>query len=395
MYSFFEFFAGGGMARLGLGRGWACAFANDFSAKKADVYKANFPADAHLMRVDDVADIILPDLPGSPDLVWGSFPCQDLSLAGNGAGLKGERSGVFWPFWNLVHGLKREGRGPSLVVLENVEGILTSHGGEDFRTVVQALAKSGYRVGALRVDAVHFLPQSRPRVFFIAISKDIDLPAHLTHAASSLGNDASPWHSEGLRTAQRSLSPALRSNWIWWKMPLPKPRSTSLQNILEPHDEVGWDTPTSTQRLLSLMSEVNLAKVHQAKSAGVEVVGTVYKRTRNGVQRAEVRFDGISGCLRTPGGGSSRQTILLVDGAKIRSRLLTPREAARLMGIPDSYTLPENYNDAYHIAGDGLAVPAVAWIEQKLLRPIMKSMEIKEQALIVSERREADYLAYV
>jgi len=88
-----------------------------------------------------------------------------------------------------------------------------------------------------------------------------------------------------------------------------------------------------------------------------------------------VRFDQVSGCLRTPVGGSSRQVIVLVEGKRIRSRLLSPREAARLMGVPEDYPLPPNYNDAYHLFGDGLAVPVVSWLEQHLLRPMALSCE--------------------
>jgi len=115
-------------------------------------------------------------------------------------------------------------------------------------------------------------------------------------------------------------------------------------------------------------------------------VGAVYKRTRadeNGErrQRAEVRFDDIAGCLRTPVGGSSRQTILAVDGENVKSRLLSPREAARLMGLPDSYLLPRNYNDAYHLAGDGLAVPVVRFLAANLLEPLL--------AATAAKRREA------
>ena len=76
----------------------------------------------------------------------------------------------------------------------------------------------------------------------------------------------------------------------------------------------------------------------EAQRSGQRWIGALYRRTRveNGVkvQRAEVRFDGVAGCLRTPSGGSSRQYILLVEGDKIRSRLLSARETARLMGLP-------------------------------------------------------------
>jgi DNA (cytosine-5)-methyltransferase 1 len=148
---FYEFFSGGGMARLGLGRRWECLFANDSCQKKARAYRSNFNG-APELTVGDVGRLSTADLPGKPSLVWASFPCQDLSLAGNGAGLKGERSGTFWPFWRLMETLIREGRGSPLIVLENVVGAITSNGGRDFRAILQAVSGAGYRVGALVIN---------------------------------------------------------------------------------------------------------------------------------------------------------------------------------------------------------------------------------------------------
>ena len=106
------------------------------------------------------------------------------------------------------------------------------------------------------------------------------------------------------------------------------------------------------------------------------MVGAIYKRTRkdeNGfkVQRAEIRFDDVAGCLRTPAGGSSRQLIMVVDGAKVKSRLISSRETARLMGLPDEYELPENYNEAYHLTGDGVVVPVVRYLAAHIFEPIL------------------------
>ena len=157
MASFYEFFAGGGMARAGLGPNWQCLFANDFDPKKAASYIANWGAD-HL-RVGDVAALTTADLPAGADLAWASFPCQDLSLAGAGAGLKGDRSGTFWPFWKLIKALGDEDRAPRLVVLENVCGALSSHNGKDFAAIGSAMSNGGYRFGAVVINAVHFLPQ--------------------------------------------------------------------------------------------------------------------------------------------------------------------------------------------------------------------------------------------
>jgi DNA (cytosine-5)-methyltransferase 1 len=132
--SFYELFAGSGMVRAGLGDSWGCLFANDFDDKKAASYRQNWGGEE--LVVGDVGTLSTSDLPGQADLAWASFPCQDLSLAGKGAGLKGQRSGTFWPFWNLIRELRAEGRRPNTVVLENVCGALTSHKGEDFRSLI-------------------------------------------------------------------------------------------------------------------------------------------------------------------------------------------------------------------------------------------------------------------
>jgi DNA (cytosine-5)-methyltransferase 1 len=166
----------------------------------------------------------------------------------------------------------------------------------------------------------------------------------------------------------------LQAAWRWWNPPAPQAPVARIEDVIEATPgNVAWHSPEETARLLASMSEVNRRKVMEAQASGALQVGTIYRRTRAGVVRAEVRFDGVSGCLRTPSGGSSRQTILIVQGQRIRSRLLSPREAARLMGLPDDYRLPERYNDAYHLAGDGVAAPVVSHIARHLLEPILEA----------------------
>lgn len=364
------------MARLGLGPEWKCVFANEWSAKKAATYTRRF-GDGEL-KVKDVAEITLDELPGQPTLVWASFPCQDLSLAGAGAGLNGKRSGTFHPFWRLVEGLQEQGRGPRMIVLENVVGALTSHQGNDFHVLSDALGRAGYRFGALVIDAVKFVPQSRPRLFVIGVDESVNIPPGLLSAEG-----VSPWITKSLHAAYGRLPQALQDRWVWWKLPVPTAPVQSLSDLIECSISAHkWHSDVETRRLLDMMSEVNLAKVDQARRMRKQVVGTIYKRIRpyDGtgakVQRAEVRFDNVSGCLRTPVGGSSRQIILLVEGEQIRSRLLSPREAARLMGAPDDYELPERYNDAYHLMGDGLVVPVVQWLDRHLLSILAGCVEV-------------------
>lgn len=367
--TYYEFFAGGGMARAGLGQGWECLFANDFDAKKAESYKANWgSAD---FKLADIHSLEAKDLPGHADLAWASFPCQDLSLAGNGAGLKGGRSGAFWGFWDLIHGLKLEKRAPRILVLENVIGALTSNGGADFTALCRAVHELGYNFGALTIDAAHFVPQSRPRLFIVAARRDVELGG-LAGASPS-----EPWASSALRRARAQLPAHVVRSWRWWQLPPPQLRTTGLTDILETDPvDAPWHMAEETARFISMMSPVNLARIEAAKKSGARVAGTIYRRTRhdeNGekIQRAEIRMDGTAGCLRTPGGGSSRQFIVMVEGKIVRTRLLSAREAARLMGLPDSYKLPDRYNEAYHLAGDGLAVPAVRYVAEHLLLPLL------------------------
>ena len=376
-FTFYEFFAGGGMARAGLGAAWSCIFANDFDAMKVRAYKDNWGEED--IYEGDVAKLTAGDLPGGRvDLAWASFPCQDLSLAGGYRGLGREsdsaptRSGTFWAFWRLMRQLKAQGRAPRAIVLENVYGSLTSRGGRDFAALADALASEGFTFGAMVVNALHFVPQSRPRVFVVAFAGDQKIDPALIAAEPD-----AVWAPDALRRAQAGMSRAAKKQWVWWRPAPPPARNAALGDLIEARPTgVKWHKAEQTQYLLSLMSDLNRRKVSDAQKAGGRIVGTIYRRTRpdeNGAkrQRAEVRFDDVSGCLRTPSGGSSRQTILVIEGKKIRSRLLSPREAARLMGLADDYKLPERYNDAYHVCGDGVCVPVVRFLAAKILEPAL------------------------
>jgi DNA (cytosine-5)-methyltransferase 1 len=356
------------MAHAGLGADWKCLFANDFSEKKGASHRANWKGNA--LVVQDVGTVAPEQLSGVADLAWASFPCQDLSLAGNGAGLDGARSGTFWPFMKLMERLKGDGRKPRVIALENVYGAITSHSGKDFESMIKALISLDYKVGAVVMDAVHFLPQSRPRLFVVAVDSSVAVPDECVAQGPSPA-----WHPDSLIRAHNRLSSKNKSKWLWWTMPMPRRRNQTLDDIIETEPKgVDWHTQSETTKLLQMMTAVNRQKVLQAQEAGRIKVGTIYRRTREGVQRAEVRFDGIAGCLRTPGGGSSRQTIIVVDGPVIRTRLLSPREAARLMGLKDSYILPDRYNEAYQLAGDGVVVPVVAHLSKSIISPVVDAI---------------------
>jgi DNA (cytosine-5)-methyltransferase 1 len=101
-----------------------------------------------------------------------------------------------------------------------------------------------------------------------------------------------------------------------------------------------------------------------------------YKRTRQGRQVLELRFDDVAGCLRTPQGGSSRQFLILKRRDHMDARLLTIPETARLMGAPTSYKLPSmyHYNDGYKAMGDAVAVPVATYLAQHLLSKLAAAL---------------------
>lgn len=371
--SFYEFFAGGGMARCGLGDGWDCLLANDFDPLKARAYRANWGGDD--LIEGDIWALRAADLPGRADLAWASSPCQDFSLAGGRAGLGGGRSSAFWGFWRLVEALAAEGRAPRALVLENVVGLLTSRGGRDFAALAAALTTAGYRFGALEIDAADLTPQSRPRVFVVAtLGADPGLEA--------AGPGA--FHSRAVRQAHAALPDAQKARWAWWRLPAPPGRNTDLAAILEPDAAVRWHSAAQTDRLLSLMAPVHRQRIEAALAQGGRRVGALYRRTRTEdgrrVQRAEVRFDGLAGCLRTPRGGSSRQTVMVIEDGRVRSRLVSAREGARLMGLPDDYRLPASANAALHVIGDGVAPPVVRRLAEHLLEPLLTAPEAQVAA---------------
>jgi DNA (cytosine-5)-methyltransferase 1 len=361
-FTFYEFFAGGGMARTGLGSGWTCLFANDFDAGKAAAYRDNFGDDD--LALGDVWDLGAGDLPGRADLAWASSPCQDLSLAGARHGLAGARSSAFWGFWRLIEQLAAEGRAPRALGIENVTGLLSSHGGADFTALCAALSGLGYRFGALEIDAAMFTPQSRPRLFVLAV-KDTQAPS----------GGPGGFHGPAVMKAFERLPEALKDRWVWWRVPPPARRNLGLADLLEPDEDAAWLPGTRTERLLSLMAPLHRARLEALRLTGGRHVGTAFRRTRieagRRVQRAEVRFDGIAGCLRTPTGGSSRQFVVVVEEGQVRARLLTAREAARLMGLADDYRLPKRTTAALHLAGDGVVAPVVRHLAAHVLEPLL------------------------
>ena len=343
-----DFFAGSGLATKGLGGHFDVVWANDISESKARVYKANHGAE-HL-EVAPIEDVEGQDLPEA-ELAWASFPCQDLSLAGNLGGIDGARSGLVWQWLRVLDEMERH---PPLVVAENVLGLVTAARGANYRLLHESLEERGYRVGAVVLDGSHWVPQSRVRVFVVGVLKGIDVVGLEDHQPG--------WcHPNGVRRAARALP-----EHVWWGLPEPGPRTLRLEDIVDA-GEPFHDAETRNRNLFRIPDRHWLRLVEGIQTGQWCFPG--YRRMRGGEQVLELRFDGLAGCLRMPAGGSSRQLLVILQDNKLQTRLLTVSEAARLMGA-DGYRVPGTYNQGYGAMGDAVVVPAVEHLSTQLLVPL-------------------------
>lgn len=153
-------FAGIGGFDIGFERaGFRTAWQVEINPIARAVLADRFP---HAKQFEDVCAVGAAQL-DRVDIVVGGFPCQDVSSMGKRRGLAGSRTGLFFEAVRILNELR-----PEWVVLENVTGLLSSHDGRDFQTVVQTLAECGY-VGCWRVlNAQYFgVPTKRRRVFLV------------------------------------------------------------------------------------------------------------------------------------------------------------------------------------------------------------------------------------
>lgn len=342
-----EFFAGSGLVSFGLDGMFDSVWANDISEQKAAVYRANCGSDH--FHLGDIKDIEGKDLPFA-HLSWASFPCQDLSLAGSLGGIHASRSGLVWEWFRVLEELKEK---PKILLLENVTGLLSTNKGDNYRALHTALVEHGYKCGAIVLNASHFVPQSRPRVFIIAVRQECEIPEELT------GSGPCWLHNKAAADLGASLP-----NWVWWKTEKPEKRQITLKDIVEEN------VPFDKDDVLRLVPDKHMKKLSEHST----VYATGYRRTRNGKSQLELRCDGTAGCLRTPEGGSSKQYLVIKKNDEIHARLLTVREAARLMGAPDSFELPGSYNDGYKAMGDAVALPVAKFIGERFLDKIAEAV---------------------
>jgi DNA (cytosine-5)-methyltransferase 1 len=303
---YISLFSGIGAIDLGLDRaGMTCVAQVENDAAARGVLAAHWP---DVPRFDDVRNFGRKVFDGSVDLIAGGFPCQDVSLSGQRAGLAGEQSGLWWQFRRIIRELT-----PRWVVVENVPGLLSSNAGRDFATVVRGLVKCGYGVVWRVLDSQFFgVAQRRRRVFIVG----------------SLGDGCA---------AEVLFEPVgLQGN--------PAPRRKT------------WEEVTST---LGASSKAGGRRSTDLDGAGAYIVAFAHKFAGNN-RTSIVRAGDYAGTI-----SATRQDAI---SGSFGVRRLTPLECERLQGLPDGWTAGQADSHRYRQLGNAVAVPVVEWIGSRIMQ---------------------------
>ena len=365
-----DFFAGVGFVQMALeASGWKHVLSVDYSEMKKKVYLANFPEHGERYLVKDVFEVRPNDFPESVFLAHASFPCTDVSLAGSMEGLaEGKESSAIDSFLSLIHEMSDR---PPMLMLENVEGLVNKAHHKDLAELLRWLEMMGYVADILLIDAANFVPQSRRRVFIICHDTRWGI---VRPSPPDMIRSLSP---SAIRT--RAICDFMSSNadrlpFHIHELPPVERKPGHLSGFLDPECDDWWPQER-VDRLLGQMPERHLRWLLERKDEETYHFGTVFRRMRgsgeNRKSTAELRVDGLAGCLRTPKGGSAKQIVVRAGKGQIRARYLSSREGARLMGAPDMVFPDElSENDKLFCLGDGVCVDVVRWLDDVLLSPM-------------------------
>lgn len=362
-----EFFAGSGLVRKSFEReGFRVVFANDIDVTKFKIYSANFGATEFVHR--SIEHISGDEIP-SVEIATASFPCTDLSLAGARSGLRGRESRLLWEFTRVLS--EMEDRRPPFLMIENVPGFLTSHGGRDLSSAIKTLNDLEYSCDLLILDARWFVPQSRPRLFVIG---------------SRLPVEGITDPEAGKLRPQKIIDfinahPQLKFHFF--ELPEPETANVCFASAVQrfhPKNRIWWDQ-SRLDAFLTSLSTIQSKRLKSLCASNHLTWSTAFRRTRNGTPVWEIRSDGIGGCLRTSRGGSSRQAVVEAGRNRVRVRWMTATEYARLQGADDFSFGTLTESQAKFALGDAVCVPAVQWLAREYLMPLVRS----ERDLVIAD----------
>ena len=334
-------------------------------------------------RFGDVSQLNGADLPEHEVLCFGS-PCQDLSIAGAGAGLDGERSGLFYEAVRVIMEARNAGRGPVVAVWENVRHACASNHGRDFGTVVNTLADAGaLDIEWKCLDAQFFdVPQRRRRIFLCAWfdsgngSESAVFPVGKgVRRDSEPGNQARQTVAGSLRAGTKDGGPKTteldgHGSHILVagdgsQLPVPLGATEAEQN--------GWLVADRIGSLTTTFGSKNYSN-HQEVMAGSIVPFVKAKRASTDTDDETWTGDGPAPTLNAFDNNSeARATVLGVMPEDIAVRRLTPRECERLMALPDDWTRydadgnEQADSHRYRQCGNGIVVTVAKYVGERIV----------------------------
>lgn len=338
-FTFIDLFAGVGGIRLGFESiGGECIFTSEWDRYSQKTYRTNF--NDHHPVVGDITKVDK-DLIPNHDVLLAGFPCQPFSLAG----VSKKKS------LGLAHGFECNTQGtlffeveriiatkqPKAFLLENVKNLKSHDGGKTFAIIMETLQKKlRYHVHTMIIDANGFVPQHRERIFIVGFREDMP--------------------------------------FSWDNLNLPVKGTVLMKDILHPEDGSESSEPPYTNGKKAKVNEDFILsdrlwnylqaykKKHEAKGNGFGfglITGEDTARTLS----ARYHKDGSE--------------ILIYRGENKNPRRLTPRECARLMGYPNSFTIPVSNTQAYRQFGNSVVVPLIQEIA-KIMKPHILHMIQRE-----------------
>lgn len=390
--TFVDFFAGIGLVEFGLSyTGWEHLLSVDYSELKRKVYEANFGKSHSVsFKCSDIFELEGCDIP-EVFLAHASFPCTDVSSAGPRTGVQdGNESSAIDSFLRIVS--EMGDRKPAVLMLENVKGLINSHNGKDLRFLVRHINSLGYVVDLLSIDAKHFVPQSRERVFLICQNTEYEEVERTSNAKLKTLTACDSRSKSVVRFIKENSD----LNWVTRDLPpLPEPK-LQLSDIIDTENDSWWSSER-TDYLLTQMFDRHLFWLQENVEMEEFRYATAFRRmrVRDGKKQstAEIRYDGVAGCLRTAKGGSARQILVRTGKGEIKARLLSTSECSKLMGAQQFSFDGFSINDALHCLGDAVCVDVVKWLDRIYLTPLFESLKNAPKESIAKKCEDAKVIS--
>ena len=309
---FFDLFAGIGGFRLGLeANGHKCIGSCEIDKYARKIYAKNFGSEPEYKDARDINTTELPDF----DILSAGFPCQSFSIVGNRQGLEDTRGTLVYEIFRIA----RE-KQPSILLLENVKGLLSHDKGKTFEVIIQSLDEMGYDCEWQLINSKYFVPQNRERIFIIGHLRGSSSRKILPLGQVNPGN-VKP--REQLYATDECSSTLTATYWKGYGGGRPM--------IAEPKIKVLSNSDRDTYRIYST--------------------------------------DGVARTLRAGVGGLGKMTGVYKT-SDYHYRKLTPTECERLQGFPDGFTSGVSDTQRYKMLGNAVTVTVI--------KSIVKSFKLEE-----------------